>query len=64
MLRGKGIRLRLILDNVLYCSTIIEQSGDRLRVLARAANDNLHQVIVIVQSEAAAKDASSVVPMV
>ena len=56
MLRGKGIRLRLILDNVLYCSTIIEQSGDRLRVLARAANDNLHQVIVIVQSEAAAKD--------
>ena len=56
MLRGKGIRLRLILDNVLDSTSIIEQSGDRLRVLARAANDNLHQVIVIVQSETAAKD--------
>ena len=55
MLRGKGIRLRLILDNVLDGSTVIQQSGDRLSVLARAANDNLHQVIVIVQSEAAAK---------
>ena len=53
-LREKGIRLRLVLDNVLDSSTIMEQSGDRLRVLARAANDNLHQVIVIVQSEAAA----------
>ncbi|CAK9097581.1 unnamed protein product [Durusdinium trenchii] len=56
MLRGKGIRLRFILDNVLSSTAMIEQSGDRLRVLARAANDNLHQVIIIVESEAAAKD--------
>ena len=55
-LRDKGIRVRLILDNVLDSSTIIIQSGDRLRALARAANDNLHQVIVIVQSEAAAQE--------
>ena len=56
MLREKGIRLRLILDNVLDSSTMSGQTGDRLRVLARAANDNLHQVIVIVQSEAVAND--------
>ena len=58
MLREKGIRLRLILDNVLDTDsrTMSGQTGDRLRVLARAANDNLHQVIVIVQSEAVAND--------
>ena len=56
MLREKGIRLRLILDNVLDSSTMSGQTGDRLRVLARAANDNLHQVIVIVQSEAVANN--------
>ena len=44
------------MDNARDSSTIIEQSGDRLRVLARAANDNFHQVIVIAQSEAAAKN--------
>ena len=55
-LKEKGIRVRLILDNVLDSSAIITQSGDRLRALARAANDNSHQVIVIVQSEAAAQE--------
>ena len=54
-LKDKGIRVRLMLDNVLDSGTINQQTADRLRVLARAANDNLHQVIVIVQSEAAAK---------
>ena len=53
-LKDKGIRVRLILDNVLDSGTMSEQSADRLKVLARAANDNLHQIIVIVQSEAAA----------
>ncbi|CAE7214272.1 unnamed protein product, partial [Symbiodinium sp. CCMP2456] len=55
-LKDKGIRVRLILDNVLDSGRINELLGDRLRVIARAANDNLHQVIVIVQSEAAANE--------
>ena len=54
-LKQKGIRVRLIVDNVLDAGTVTTISADRLRVLARAANDNLHQVILIVQSEAAAK---------
>ena len=53
-LKDKGIKVRLILDNVLDSGTMSEQSADRLRVLARAATDNLHQILVIVQSEAAA----------
>ncbi|CAE7280203.1 unnamed protein product, partial [Symbiodinium sp. CCMP2456] len=55
-LKNKGIKLRLILDNVLDSGTIDPQTADRLRALARAANDNLHQVIVIVQREAAAQE--------
>ena len=55
-LKEKGIRVRLILDNVLDGGTTSAQSAHRYRMLARAANDNLHQVIVIVQSEAAAKN--------
>ena len=43
------------MDNMLDDRTRIGQSADRLRVLARAANDKLHQVMIIVQSEAAAK---------
>ena len=44
-LKDKGIRVRLangyiLLDNVLDGGTISAQSGDRLSVLARAANDN------------------------
>ena len=58
MLREKGIRLRLILDNVLDDGVL--NQGDAIRVLARAANDNLHQVIFIVQSEAAAAEIGGV----
>ena len=54
-LRQKGIRLRLIFDNCLDGGRIGEQSEDALRVLAKAANDHLHQVIVIMQTEEAAQ---------
>ena len=56
-LREKGIRLRLIFDNVLDDGVL--NRGDTIRALARAANDNLHQVIFIVQSEAAAAEIGS-----
>ena len=56
ILKKKGIRLRVVLDNILD-GGILNQ-GDRVRVLARAACDNLHQIIFIVQSETAAGEIS------
>ncbi|CAE7825092.1 unnamed protein product [Symbiodinium sp. CCMP2456] len=49
-LRQKGIRLRLMFDNVLD-SAMGRQDEDTTRVLARAAAEHAHQVVFLVQSE-------------